>query len=153
MSSSGSFETDFMEKRPPQFETRAAIDRLNQLLDLPYRNDMQDWAIELADAGRTGSFCDLYETVPLNADEKFTLMQLIIASLDDLLNNGTTDDAEVVQRVASLLRQDFVLHFYTVEYWSLLKEIDPTNVFAATPLLRQIWQDCFRPEYASWIQT
>lgn len=57
-----------------------------------------------------------------------------------------------MQRVLSLLRQDFVLHFYTVEYWSLLEETDPTNVFAATPLLRQVWHDCFQPEHASWIE-
>jgi hypothetical protein len=114
---------------------------------------MQDWAIELADAARIGSFCDLYESERLNTDEKFALMQLIIASLDDLLSDGATDDPEVVQCVASLLRQDFVLHFYTVAYWSELEQTDPANVFAATPLVRQIWQDCFRPEYASWIQT
>jgi hypothetical protein len=157
MSGSGWFDADFREKRPPQFETRAAIDRLNQLLELPYHYGMQDWAIELADAARIYSFCELYETGNLGEDEKFTLMQLIVASLDDQLSDGAgdgaTENTEAVERVVSLLRQDFVLHFYTVMYWSLLEETDSTNGFAATPVLRQVWQECFRPEYASWIET
>ncbi len=114
---------------------------------------MQDWAIELADAARVSLFCDLYETGNLNANEKFALMQLIVASMDDLLNDLATKDTETVLRVLSLLWQDFVLHFFTVEYWSELEKPDPTMVFAATPYLRIIWHDCFQPDYASWIET
>lgn len=153
MSRSETFNTDFSLERPPRCETRAATNRLSRILDLPCHDLMQDWAIELADAARISTFCELYETESLDTDEKFALMQLIVASLDDLLSDGATDDEEATQRVMSLLSRDFVLHFYTVEYWSLREETDPTNVFAATPLLRQVWKNGFRPEYAAWIET
>ena len=140
-----------MEEQPPQFATHVAIDRLNQLLNLPYHSSMQDCDIELADAKRVGEFCDLYETGDLDSDEMFLLMELIVASLDDLLNDEAIENVSAVQRVMFLLRRDFVLHFNTVAYWSSLDETDETNVFAVTPFIRQVWQDCFRPEYASWI--
>jgi hypothetical protein len=50
------FEDHSDGTHPPRFETLAAMDRLNRILDLPYRDDMQDWAILLADAARIGAF-------------------------------------------------------------------------------------------------
>jgi hypothetical protein len=138
---------------PPRYETRAAIDRLNRLLNLPYQNGMQDWDIELADPMRVNIFCNLYDTGRLDTEEKFALMRLIVASLDDLLSAGEKGNAAIVQRVEPLLRQDFALHLHTIEYWCLQEETDPENVFAVTPLLRRVWQDCFKPEYQQWLET
>jgi hypothetical protein len=141
------------EQAPPRYITRASMDRINRLLDLPYREEMQDWPIEVADPMRLHEFCDLYESGGLGNEEKFALMQLIVASLDDLPWEGTDGDEKTEERVDRLLCQDFVLHLHTVQYWCLQDETDPENVFAVTPLLRQIWRDCFRPEYQPWIVT
>ncbi len=137
---------------PPRHPTRAAIDQLNRLLDLPYGGWEQDWEIELADPKRVNEFCKLYDTGELDTETKFTLMLLIVASLDDLLREESVDSATAVQRVEQLLRRDFILNLHTVEYWCQLEETDAENVFAVTPLLRRVWQDCFRPEYQPWLE-
>ena len=130
----------------PRYLTHEAIDRLNKLLGLPWFDEMQDWDIQLADAARLNEFCGLYETGDLNAEEKFALIRLIVASLDELLQVSETDSPALAQRVASFLKQDFALHFHTLEYWRLPHDSDPENVFAVTPLLRQVWGICFKPD-------
>ncbi|MBC7807393.1 MAG: hypothetical protein H7145_14735 [Akkermansiaceae bacterium] len=142
----------FDAANPPRYESREAIERLNTVLHLPFTEGMQDWDVELADASRLGEFCALYETGGLDFKERFALMRLIVASLDDLLSVGDPGGApELVTRVIRVLRKDCALHFHTVEYWCLLEEDDPENVFAVTPLLRQVWRECFEPEYAAGI--
>jgi hypothetical protein len=32
-----------------------------------------------------------------------------------------------------------------------MDETDLENVFAATPPLRQVWRDSFKPEFGSWV--
>ncbi|MBC7809339.1 MAG: hypothetical protein H7145_24660 [Akkermansiaceae bacterium] len=143
----------FGESIAPRFGSRAALERLNTILHLPFTQGMQDWDVELADASRLGEFCALYETGRLDIEERFALMRLIVASLDDLLSVGDPGGAlELVTRVIRVLRKDCALHFHTVEYWCLLEEDDPKNVFAVTPLLRQVWRECFEPEYARGIE-
>ena len=137
---------------PPRYETRAATDYLNILLHLPPTG--QDWSLEASNAARLREFCDLYENGRLDAETKFALMCLIIASLEDLINGNATAEGteETIQRVKRLLRQDFLLHLHTLDYWCLHDEADPENVFAPTVMLRRIWQDCWKPEYQQWIE-
>ncbi len=139
---------------PPRYETRAAIDRLDRILQLSYMDWMQDWDIQLADSTRLTEFCDLYNSDRLTIDDRFALMRLIVASLDELLRQtSTASDAVAVQQVEQLLRRDFILHLHTLHYWRLHDEVDPKNGFAVTPLLRQVWQECFMPEYQYWLET
>lgn len=138
---------------PPRWETRAAIDRLTVMLEPPYGDWMLDcWTVILAAPTRISEFCDLYEDGALNAEEKFALMQLIVESLDGLLNDRAAYASEAVRRVAHLLRRDYRLHLHTVEYWSLQGEADIIDAFAVTPLMREIRHECFRPEYERWVK-
>jgi hypothetical protein len=138
---------------PPRYETGAAIDNVVRLLALPYDRSMQDWNVELADHTRLGEFCSLYESSQIGNDTRFALMQLIIASLDDWywLADGASRHEEGPARVERLLRRDFMLHLHTLDYWRVKEEADPDNVFAVTPLVRRVWDDCYKPEYDRWL--
>ena len=105
----------------------------------------------MADPDRVSEFCDLYESGELDDDTRFALMQLIVSSLDDLLRERESVSREAQERVERLLWQDFVLCFHIVHYWSVQEETDPETYFAVTPMMRQIWQACFKPEHSIWI--
>jgi hypothetical protein len=153
------------EPAPQRYPTRAAAERLRNLLDILYEDWMQDWPLEISDSKRLAEFCDAYEAEELDTESRFALMQLILYSLDDLLRdrnrvgNETTEEGEIIvkQRVERLLRQDFVLHLHTLDYWCLHDEPDPEDendpeyVFAVTPPLRRIWKECYKPEYDRWL--
>lgn len=128
----------------PRYSSADAIARLTQLLNLPDWG--QDWEIEVAAAARVGEFLDVYESHTLEEDERFALMELIIASYDDLLREGRTDEAERHGgRLRRHLLEHFDLHGYTVQYWALPDEDDAENVFPVTPLVRQVMTAVFGP--------
>ncbi len=136
---------------PPRFTVRAAMDRFNALLNLNEDEGMQDWEIELADPERVAEFCTLYETPKFDPDTRFALMQLIVASLDDCLSMHPTADApDLEQRVERLLRAEFLLHLHTVNDWQCI-ENDLDDAFCVAPMMRRIWQECFREEYGQWL--
>ena len=97
-----------------------------------------------ADGTRVEEFLNAYEAQPLNDDERFALMALIIASYDDWLEEGNEDPA-LLERLRRHLLERFDLHGYTVQYWSFPDEDDPENVFAATGLARQVMAAVFGP--------
>jgi hypothetical protein len=127
----------------PRYPTAAAIERLTEMFRLPPGG--QDWEIEVADAARLGEFLDGYERQPLGDDERFTLMELIVASYDELLEGGGQDRPEDWARVRLHLLQRFDLHGYTVQYWSLPDEDDPENGFAVTGRMREVIAGFFGP--------
>ncbi|MCP5384447.1 MAG: hypothetical protein H6913_07510 [Altererythrobacter sp.] len=47
---------------------------------------MQDWEFEVADANRIDEFLSAYQSQELTDDERFTLMEMIIQSFEDLGN-------------------------------------------------------------------
>ena len=139
-----------MHNFPPEWPTREAIETLTQRLGL--RKDwLQDWELEVADASRVGDFCTLYEDPALSMEERFALMALIAASFDNYLQGTPTGqrDPTLEMRIEQQLRQDFPLHYHTVEYWSCLDRDnwanpadpdDPENCFLITPLMRRVWR-------------
>jgi hypothetical protein len=141
-----------MDEPPPRYGY-AAGERVQELLGVYYDGWMQDWPLEVSDASRLAEFCDAYEHLDLSRIEKFALMQLILFSLDD---SQEIDDwlagepAPLVSRIRALLRRNFVLHLHTVEYWRMPEETDPENVFKVTHLLREVWDENYRPEYDRW---
>jgi hypothetical protein len=144
---------------PQRYPTHAGAERLCDLLDLQNEDWMQDWPLEIADSKRLTEFCNAYDTEKLDTEIRFSLMELILYSLEDLVNvrmygsKGTTEEEEIIanQRVEKLLRQDFILHLHTVSYWCCHDESDPENYFPITPLLRHIWEECYKPEYGRWL--
>jgi hypothetical protein len=67
-----------------RYPTRKAIDSLAARFDLPYTPFMQDWEWEVADSDRIDEFVAGYHSGELNEDERFTLMETIIQSFEDL---------------------------------------------------------------------
>lgn len=146
---------------PLRYPSRAVMIRLTKLLHLPPIEDgMQDWPLEVSDPKRLREFCDLYEIGRLDDEMQFTLMQLIVFSLDDTLHEELLEAEErgtLEKRAENLLRHDFPLHLHTINYWRCPEdEADPEplpdNGFAVTPLMRRVWDDCFRPEYSRWLE-
>lgn len=116
--------------------TQAAIDRLAALFEL--RNDpgMQDWEIEIADSDRRLEFLDGYESLDLNADERFTLMWTILQSFEDI--GSSLDGVPEWQRVLKLIESEIELHIYTVWYWAAFDSVDPELAFRVSPYMREL---------------
>ena len=67
-----------------RFPTAAVIDSLARRLSLPNTPRMQDWQWEVADCARLSEFLDAYENSGLTDDERFTLMEIMLESFEDL---------------------------------------------------------------------
>lgn len=117
-----------------------AIVRLTVALRLQVTEGGQDWAIEVADWERTAEFLDHYEAQRLDDDERYWLLELIIASFDDQLRIHGPDE-RVAARVRRHVIESFEPHRDTVEYWACLREPETTR-FAITPLMRELWTYC-----------
>jgi hypothetical protein len=122
-----------------RYPTQHARQKLNEVLNLPNESWIQDWDIQLADPNRVEEFCQLYLQLT-NDDERFTLMTLIVASCEELLQNGHSDK-KLSELVISLLTKQFDLHKDTIEYWCELEEDNPEHFFAITSIMRAIWQE------------
>jgi hypothetical protein len=116
--------------------TRAAIDALAVRFDLPNTLEMQDWEWEVADADRIDEFVAAYQSGQLDDDERFTLMETIIQSFEDL-GEALHVDARW-QTVIELLNAHIKLHAYTVWYWANPDEDHYESHWTVTPSLRQI---------------
>lgn len=119
-----------------RYPTRTAIDALALRFNFPNTHLMQDWEWEVADSDRIDEFMAAYQSEQLDDDERFTLMETIIQSFEDL---GEALNADVRwQTVVDLLDVNIKLHAYTVWYWADPDEADPENYWTVTPSLRRI---------------
>jgi hypothetical protein len=123
-----------------RYPTRVALGHLTELLHLKPDAYMQDWEVELADAARVDEFLDAYEKVQLDDDDRFLLMAMIIASVDDAKSSGL-ELGSSWPRAEHFLRRDGALHATTLSYWACGSDPDPDHQFAVTPLIRPIWRD------------
>lgn len=96
--------------------TRAAIDALALRFALPNTPEMQDWEYEVADPGRIDEFIAAYRSGQLDEDERFTLMETILASFDQLDGAGHSDPRWATVR--GLLEANVMLHARTIWYWA-----------------------------------
>lgn len=119
-----------------RYPTRAAIDALALRFNFPNTHDMQDWEWEVADSDRIDEFLAAYQFAQLDDDERFTLMETIIQSFENL--GGALHADLRWQTVVDLLDANIRLHAYTVWYWADPDEADPENHQAVTPSLRRI---------------
>ncbi len=118
-----------------QFPSADAIAFLNRALDLPASGNEQDWEVELADKSRIAEFLDFYETNELAPEQRFALMSLVLASLDDLATASQLDES-LWQRTALLITRDRKLFDHLVEYWANVHCAD--DGFAISHLVRSI---------------
>jgi len=114
---------------------------LSERISLPWFEGMQDWDLIAADSGRVSEFLKIYQNGDLNDDERFALMQLIVASLDDSIdesNDFEQNDSWI--KCKTILTNEFWLHISTIHYWSLLEK-DVNEGFPITRHIRPIWED------------
>lgn len=123
-----------------------AIVRLTVALRLRVTEGGQDWELEVSDWERTAEFLDYYETQPLDDEERYCLLELIIASFDDYLRIQGPDE-RMTARVRRHLIESFEAHRNTVKYWACLTEPETTG-WAITPFMRELWTRFAEPNAA-----
>ena len=118
----------------------ASISRLAERFHLPNNPSSQDWEVEVADFARVDDFLEAYSDPLFSDDDRFLLMELIVASLDDGLRAGSQLGA-LWSRTRRLLLGSVRLHAATLSYWACGNDDDPEHQFAITPLMRWVWRD------------
>jgi hypothetical protein len=96
---------------------------------------MQDWEWEVADATRLDEFISAYRDPDLSEDERFTLMETIIQSCEDL-GDGLREDAHWA-KVRALLEEHIDLHISSVWYWASL-DTDLFDAWHVSPFMRSL---------------
>lgn len=116
-----------------------AIVRLTVNLRLPVTEGGQEWAIEVADHHRLAEFLDYYENQRPGEDERYWLLELIVASLDEYLRADAPDE-RLVARVRHHLIESFEAHRDTVDYWAR-RTIPEDGHFAIVSFMREMQHD------------
>jgi hypothetical protein len=119
-----------------RFPTPAAIDALAERFGLPNHPHMQDWEWEVADSARINEFLAALETGDLTDDERFTLMETVIQSFEELGTPLERDPRWL--RVLAILEGNVLLHAHSIWYWSCVDEPDSENHWRVTPFLRSL---------------
>ncbi|NUP08866.1 MAG: hypothetical protein HOW73_22695 [Polyangiaceae bacterium] len=83
---------------------------------------------------------DSYHDPTHSADDRFLLIELVVASLDDGLAAGR-ELGVLWPRTRRILVQQPRLHAPTLSYWACGDDDDPDHQFAITPLIRRVWRD------------
>lgn len=119
-----------------RFPSRKAIASLAKRFDLPNTLEMQDWEWEVADSDRIDEFVSAYESGELDDDEKFTLMETIIQSFEDL--ETALSNNKKWSHVLELIEKNINLHIYSVWYWSDLKTVGEDKRWRVSRYMRSI---------------
>jgi len=122
-----------------RFPTRKAIDKLAARFGFANDPGMQDWEHEVADHTRIDEFLAAYEAGGLSDDEKFTLMETVIESFEDVarMEGDLSLDARW-QRTLAVLDKNLPLHAYSVWYWSRPEAENDDEMFCVSPFIRKI---------------
>ena len=114
------------------------LPRLRELLNISETESWgQDWDLIIANSEWVEQLLDWYEKENLNDNEKNILMQLIVASYDEKLNEDKHDLTEE-KRLVHFLERDIDIHKDIFEYWARLHEPESEG-WEITPMLRKIW--------------
>lgn len=116
-----------------------AIVRLTIALRLQVTEGGQDWPFEVADPDRVAEFLDFYEQGSLDEQERYLLMELIVASLEDYLQ-GEEGDPVLLARFRKHFIASFETHRDTAKYLAGVGTVDGGH-FAITPIMHQIWEE------------
>jgi len=119
-----------------RFGTRQAIDSLALELSLPNEKGMQDWSYEVAKYEDIQKYINHYESLN-DEDKKFVLMEIIIQSTEEQLNNENF--IKYLDKIKPLLMNDFDIHEYTIYYWSCFDKKNIDDCWRITPFIRQLW--------------
>lgn len=119
-----------------RFPTRESIASLASKLNLPIQPYAQDWQWQVANSNRIEEFLNAYTSMCLTDDEKFTLMEVILQSFEDL--DQPLEGDSRWQEVLAFLDQNIDIHIYSVYYWSALESENEDEQWRVTPFVRKI---------------
>ncbi len=121
-----------------KYTRKEAIEFISKHLIIPMPQAYtQDWEWEMADADRLDEFINFYLNNCLEDHVKIILMELIISSFDDKINQGN-DCSSDWNRIKTILKDNLLLHRETIEYWARRESKDEDECFAVTKYIRQL---------------
>jgi len=120
-----------------QYPSSKEIEQLNALFSFNATGQEQDWSIEFSDSSRVSEFLDIYNTVDLTNPQKVEVMNLIIASYDELLTYRPKEQ-DIWHSIVSAITGDIVLLRNTIEYWSCSGASEYNDFFEVTSRMRMI---------------
>jgi len=115
-----------------RFWTKDSMENLAAKFQIPYDSSDQDWPWQVSDPNRLNEFIASYKNDGLTDDEKFTLMDLILQSFEDLESIEDLPKNSLWKEVYKFLDQNIDLHIYTVWYWADAYD------FQISPMLEEI---------------
>lgn len=117
--------------------TREAIDKFNRVLNLKEDPSMQDWEVECADPNRIEEFLICYKNLADTAEERFTLMALILGSFEEY-HGREVPAPKIWKEVKDILSSEYELHEDHIEYYSCWGSNIEDEWFPITPLMRTV---------------
>ena len=121
-----------------RFWTSKSIEKLAKMFALPNNNAMQDWPYEVSDPNRTEEFFDALEHFKTDEDTQYTLMDLILQSLEE--SQIELSDSKLVNSLRRYLKRNYAIHAYQIWYWATF-DTELTDAWRISPFLRDIWND------------
>lgn len=100
--------------------TAAARSSLSKRLGFQDSDEIQDWEIFFQNPARLGEFLALYRNGGLDRDEKFLLMDLILASAADAAPVNL--QADHWKAIEAALNTDYETHHWLVWHWAAIDE-------------------------------
>lgn len=119
-----------------RYPTRAAIDSLAARFGLENHPGMQDWQWEVSDPERIEEFLTAYTSGELDDDERFTLMETILESLEESQRLPESDPLWAV--TLDNLETNILLHAPTILYWSAIENDEIAWSWKIVPFCRRI---------------
>lgn len=118
-----------LSKKYWRYPTWTAQESLAERFGIFIHLSMQDWEHRASDPNRIDEFWAAYESGELTDDEKFVLMEMIIASFECLAHKEPLTENSIWQAVQHTLDENIDLHISSVWDWSdwpgPLEEFDP----------------------------
>lgn len=88
-------------------------------LGMEYNKGMQDWEYEVSDCSRLPEILMEYDRSETTVKEKQSLMEIILDSMNDLLEDGRTEEFESnFNKVKERLIMNDKIHAGTLQYWT-----------------------------------
>lgn len=104
----------------------------------------QDWAVTNANARLLPVLLETLATSSLSDDERYALMELTIASMDEALQIDVNekDNKKYLSLLASLLREHPCLYASAIAYWAepVILELDEEQQFLVSGYMATLWR-------------
>ena len=97
---------------------------------------MQDWEWQVADPARIDELLAAYESDELTDDERFTLMETILQSFEQLPH--AIDEDPRLPKLLALLERNARLHRHTIWQWCAYQIGDLDDAFQVSPYMRAL---------------